>query len=125
MLFFHHPRDGSARSAWLFMLGEHRVAVTVELFSRFSFLLMYSMEHSSPSKVCKSIVPRPVSKASVCRMKGLLKLGSCSTGQLVNACFRVWNACSITSDHQTLSGCPFLSRPERGGARDDKFRTNL
>ena len=68
---------------------------TVEYLSSLdnSFLLKYPMGCSSPSSpFWVSTAPTPLSEASVCKMKGLVKSGVCKIGLEHKSSFNLVNA---------------------------------
>lgn len=85
-----------------------------------SFLLMYVTGCSSPLVVCDTTAPRPVSEASVWRVKGQEKSGACRTRDEERAAFRRWNASLAAGLHCILSGLPFLVRSVRAQANEVK-----
>lgn len=60
--------------------------------------------------------PSPISEASVCRRKDLVKSGWVKTGLLARHSFSIWKATLHLSDHWTFCASKFLVRSEREAA---------
>ncbi len=84
---------------------------------------MYRTECSLPFEYWDKTAPKPVSDASVWRIKGKETSGTWSTGWVVSAVFKLWKAFSVSSVLETFSGCFFyqvcMRASHRGKIRDE------
>lgn len=94
----------------------------IKSFCRSQFSTQIQDKVLLSSEVWESTVPRPVSEASECTVKGWLKSGFISVGELALASISRMPA---LLQWTTQSGCPVFVRSEKGETKQETLGTNL